>query len=220
MTNIIEFIICSANENVVRQKETIAKECLLMPGKLVPVGISARHVHVCQEHLDVLYGAGHKLKPFKDLYQRGYYAAEETVDLVSSTGTIKKVRILGPERKTSQVEISRSDALKLGITVPVRDSGDLEGSPPITLVGPCGSVSLPAGVIASWRHIHMSPEDAAAFGVKDRDYVRVKCHSETRPLIFENVLVRVLEGWLLEIHLDTDEANAAMLNNGDRVEIL
>lgn len=191
-----------------------------MPGKLVPVGISARHVHVCQEHLDVLFGAGHKLTPFKDLYQIGYYAAEETVDLVSPTGTIKKVRILGPERKTSQVEISRSDALKLGIKVPVRDSGDLDGSPPITLVGPRGSVTLPNGVIAAWRHIHMDPEDAAAFGVKDRDYVRVRCQNETRPLIFENVLVRVLEGWLLEMHLDTDEANAAMLNNGDCVEIL
>ncbi|MDT8901003.1 phosphate propanoyltransferase [Anaeroselena agilis] len=191
-----------------------------MPGKLVPVGISARHVHVCQEHLDVLFGVGHKLTPYKDLYQIGYYAAEETVDLVTAKGTLKKVRILGPERKTSQVEISRSDALKLGISVPVRDSGDLDGSPPITLVGPRGSVTLPKGVIAAWRHIHMDPADAAAFGVKDRAYVRVKCLNATRPLIFENVLVRVLEGWLLEMHLDTDEANAAMLNNGDRVEIL
>lgn len=191
-----------------------------MPGKPVRVGISARHVHVTQEHLEALYGFGHKLTPFKDLYQVGYYAAEETVDLVTPKGTLKKVRILGPVRKASQVEISRTDALKLGITVPVRDSGYIAGTPPVTLVGPNGSVELPAGVIAAWRHIHMDPADAAAFGLKDGDYVRARCRSEERPLILENVLIRVLEGWRLEIHLDTDEANAAMLNNGDSVEIL
>lgn len=191
-----------------------------MPGKPVRVGISARHVHVSQADLEVLYGAGHQLKPYKDLYQRGYYAAEETVDLVTEKGTLKKVRILGPARKASQVEISRTDALKLGIAVPVRDSGALKGAPAITLVGPCGSVTLPEGVIAAWRHIHMDPADAAAFGVKDGDYVRVRCNGETRPLIFENVLIRVYPGWLLEFHLDTDEANAAMVDNGDGVEIL
>ncbi len=191
-----------------------------MPGKPVRVGISARHVHVSQADLETLYGAGHQLKPYKDLYQTGYYAAEETVDLVTEKGTLKKVRILGPARKASQVEISRTDALKLGIAVPVRDSGNLKGAPAVTLVGPCGSVTLPEGVIAAWRHIHMDPADAAAFGVKDGDYVRVRCHGETRPLIFENVLVRVYPGWLLEFHLDTDEANAAMLGNGDGVEIL
>lgn len=191
-----------------------------MPGKPVRVGISARHVHVSQADLEVLYGAGHQLKPFKDLYQVGYYAAEETVDLVTEKGTIRKVRILGPARKASQVEVSRTDALKLGISIPVRESGQLKGAPAITLVGPCGSVTLPEGVIAAWRHIHMDPADAAAFGVKDGDQVRVRCHGDTRPLIFENVIIRVYPGWLLEIHLDTDEANAAMLDNGDSVEIL
>jgi len=191
-----------------------------MPGKTVRVGISARHVHVSQAALEVLYGAGHRLKPYKDLYQKGYYAAEETVDLVTPKGTLKNVRILGPVRKASQVEISRTDALKLGLDVPVRDSGRLEGAPPITLVGPCGSVTLPEGVIAAWRHIHLDPATAAAFGVKDGDYVRVRCNSEIRPLILENVLIRVYPGWLPEIHLDTDEANAAMLENGDSVEIL
>lgn len=191
-----------------------------MPGKPVRVGLSARHVHVSQADLDVLYGVGHQLKPFKDLYQRGYYAAEETVDLVTEKGTLKKVRILGPVRKASQVEIARTDALKLGISVPVRDSGDLKGAPAITLVGPCGSVTLGEGVIAAWRHIHMDPADAAGFGVKDGDYVRVRSNGETRPLVFENVLIRVHPGWLLEFHIDTDEANAAMLANADSVEIL
>ncbi len=191
-----------------------------MPGKPVRVGISARHIHVTQEHLEILYGAGHKLTPMKDLYQTGYFAAEETVDLVTPKGTMKKVRILGPVRRASQVEISRSDALKLGIAIPVRESGDIKGSPPITLVGPSGSVELPEGVIAAWRHIHMDPTDAAAFGVKDGDFVRVRCPGEERALVFENVIVRILEGWKLEIHLDTDEANAAMLNNGESVEIL
>ncbi len=191
-----------------------------MPGKPVRVGISARHIHVSQADLEVLYGAGHQLKPFKDLYQVGYYAAEETVDLVTEKGTLRKVRILGPARKASQVEISRTDALKLGINIPVRESGQLKGAPAITLVGPCGSVTLPEGVIAAWRHIHMDPADAAAFGVQDGDQVRVRCHGDTRPLTFENVIIRVYPGWLLEIHLDTDEANAAMLDNGDSVEIL
>ncbi len=191
-----------------------------MPGKPIRVGISARHVHVSQEHLEILYGAGHKLTPMKDLYQDGYYAAEETVDLATPKGAFKKVRILGPVRKASQVEISRSDAVKLGVAIPVRESGDIKGSPPVTLVGPCGSVDLHEGIIAAWRHIHMDPADAAAFGVSDGDFVRVRCPSDERALVFENVIIRIFAGWKPEIHLDTDEANAAMLNNGDSVEIV
>lgn len=188
--------------------------------KLVRVGVSARHVHLARNHLDILFGPRHQLRPCKDVYQPGQFAVEETVDLVSNENTFKNVRVIGPERSQTQVEISLTDAQKLGLTVPVRESGDIKGSPGITLVGPKGMVILPKGVIAAWRHIHMSPADAAGFGVKDRDFIQVRCGSDVRPLILGKVLVRVAESYLLELHVDTDEANAAMLSNGDLVEVL
>lgn len=191
-----------------------------MTKKLVQIGLSARHVHISLDDLEVLYGAGARLTPFRELYQPGYYAAEETVDLVTEKGALKKVRILGPERKKTQVEVAVTDAMKLGISVPVRESGDLAGSPGLTLVGPKGSVTLPAGVIAASRHIHIGPAEATAFGIKDGDYVRVKCGNANRALIFESVLVRVQEGFLPEMHIDTDEANAALVKNGDLAEIV
>lgn len=184
-----------------------------------PVGISGRHVHVSREDLDILYGKGYQLQPMKDLSQPGQFACQEVVDLVTEKGSFKKVRILGPERKASQVEIALTDAIKLGLKPPVRDSGDLAGSPGLTMVGPNGSVEMKNGVIAACRHIHMTPADAEKLGVKDKEIVKVRCGGE-RGLIFDQVLVRVNEAFALEMHVDTDEGNAAMIKTGDMLEIV
>lgn len=186
----------------------------------IPVGVSARHVHVSQEHLEILFGAGYELQVFKDLSQPGQYAAQETVDLVTEKGSFKKVRILGPVRKQTQVEIALTDAMKLGINPPVRDSGDLKGSPGLTVVGPKGQVTLDEGVIAACRHIHMTPAEAAVYGVKDKDVIKVKVGSDDRCLIFDNVLARVNDSFKLELHLDTDEGNAARAKTGETAEIV
>ena len=185
----------------------------------VPIGISARHVHVTREHLDILYGNGYQLTNKKNLSQPGQYAANETVDLVTEKGSFKGVRILGPERKQTQIEIALTDALKLGINPPVRDSGDINNSPGITLVGPQGSVKVDVGVIAAGRHIHMTPANALELGFKDKDIVRVSCQGE-RGLIFDQVLIRVNEKFYFEMHVDTDEGNAGKIKTGDMVEIL
>ena len=185
----------------------------------VPVGISARHVHVSQADLDILYGEGYQLTVKKDLLQEGQFASNELVDIVTEKGSFKNVRILGPVRKQTQVEIALTDALKLKLAIPVRDSGDLKGSPGITIVGPKGTIEIPEGVIAAGRHIHMSLDDAAKFDVKDKDIVKVRCGGE-RGLLFENVLIRVHESFRLEMHIDTDEANAAMCKNSGLVEVI
>lgn len=186
----------------------------------IPVGISARHLHVSPEHLAILFGPDHQLQIYKDLSQPGQYAAQETVDLVTEKGSFKKVRILGPTRKSTQVEIALTDAMKLGIVPPVRDSGDIKGSPGLTIVGPKGEVKLTEGVIAACRHIHMTPADAATFGVKDKDVVKVKVGGDSRCLIFDKVLVRVNENFRLEMHLDTDEGNAAAAKTGNSAMIV
>jgi len=184
----------------------------------VPVGVSNRHVHLSEKDLAILFGEGYQLTPMKDLSQTGQYAAEEQVTIVTKKNAIQNVRILGPVRKETQVEISRTDAFALGLKPPVRDSGSLENSAPITIVGPKGSVYIEQGVIIAMRHIHMSPKDAEQFGVKDKDIVSVKTEGE-RSVIFNNCLVRVRDDFVLEFHIDTDEANAAGLNNGDIVEV-
>jgi putative phosphotransacetylase len=185
----------------------------------VPVGISNRHIHLSQEHLEVLFGPGYELTVKKDLSQTGQYAAEETLIIEGPKSSMKNVRILGPVRKETQVEISRTDAFGLGLKPPVRDSGFLEDSPGLKLIGPKGEVELDKGVIIAQRHIHMNEADAEAFGVKDKDIVSVRVGGE-RGLMFDNVLVRVRGDFVLEMHIDTDEANAAMLNNGQMVEVL
>lgn len=187
--------------------------------KRIPVGISARHVHVTREHLDILYGKDYQLTLKKDLSQPGQFACNETVDLVTEKSTFKNVRILGPERKVTQVEISMSDAMKLGIKAPVRDSGDIKGSAGITIIGPKGTVKIDEGVIVACRHIHMTPADAEFFGVKDKDIVKVKCEGE-RALVFDKVLIRVHDQFQLEMHVDTDEGNAALLSNNVTVELI
>jgi putative phosphotransacetylase len=155
----------------------------------------------------------------KDLSQPGQYAAQETVDLVGPKSSFKNVRILGPERKKTQVEVSLTDSIKLGVNPPVRDSGDVAQSPGLTIVGPKGSVAINEGVIAAMRHIHMTPDDAKTFGVKDKDIVKVRLGGP-RGLIFDQVLIRVNDQFQLEMHIDTDEGNAAGVKTGDFVEII
>ena len=186
------------------------------------VETSARHVHVTQETLEILFGAGHTLKPIKDLSQPGQFASEEQVDVVGPKNTLKRVRILGPVRPENQVELALTDARSIGVTAPVRESGDVAGSGACKLVGPCGEVELTQGVIAAKRHIHMTPEDAAVFGVKDKDIVSVKVIPpvEGRALIFGDVVVRVSPKFALAMHIDTDESNAACAVNGTMGEIV
>lgn len=188
-------------------------------GFLVPVGVSARHVHLTQEHVEILFGAGHTLHPKKTL-MGGQFAAEECVTIVGlKLRAIENVRVLGPCRKQSQVEISETDALRLGVKAPIRESGKLAGSAPIAIVGPCGAVYLQEGCIIAMRHIHMSPDDAQAAGVKDGDIVSVRADNE-RATVFDKVLIRVNKDFTLEMHVDTDEANACKIKTGDTVRII
>lgn len=185
----------------------------------VPVGVSARHVHLSPQHVEELFGPGHQLTVMKELSQPGQFAAEECVTLVGPRGTIERVRILGPARGATQVEIARTDGFRLGINAPVRLSGDLAGTPGIEIVGPKGSIKIDEGVIVAARHIHMTPDQAAEYGLKDRDVVKVRVGGP-RALIFENVIVRVRADFALDFHIDTDEANAAELKTGDVVEVI
>lgn len=187
--------------------------------KKIPVGISNRHVHLSDKDFAELFGAGARFTIFKELSQPGQFASEEVVTLVGPRGVIEKVRVLGPIRQKTQVEISVSDCFKLGVQAPIRDSGELEGSARITLVGPTGSVTINEGCIIPARHIHMHPDDANNFGVKDGDRVTVKV-SGLRGVMFYEVLVRVNKNYMLEMHVDIEEANAASLKNNDYVEIL
>lgn len=172
----------------------------------VPIGISARHVHLCREHVDILFGKGYQLTQKKEL-MGGQFAANELVTLVGvKLRAIENVRILGPERKQSQVEISKTDAIRLGLNPPIRESGKTTGSAPISLVGPKGVVYLQEGCIVAKRHIHMSPADAKNFGVIDGQVVSIKIDNE-RGGIFEGVQIRVDDTYTLEMHIDTDEAN-------------
>ncbi|MDR2043491.1 MAG: phosphate propanoyltransferase [Clostridium sp.] len=187
-------------------------------GYAVPVGVSARHVHLTREHLEILFGQGYALTKKKEL-MGGQFAADETVTIVGlKLRAIENVRVIGPVRKASQVEISSTDALKLGIKAPVRESGSVAGSAPIAVVGPKGALYLPEGCIVALRHIHMSPADALAAGVQDGDLVSVKAENE-RGTIFNHVKIRVDRAFTLEMHIDTDEANASRLVSGDLVTI-
>ncbi len=179
----------------------------------IPIEVSAHHVHLSRDIMDALFGKGSELSYRSDLSQPGQFACEETVNLIGPRGRVERVRVLGPLRNQSQVEISMTEEFKLGIKAPIRASGDLEGSPGIAVEGPKGTGRIPHGVICSYRHIHMSPENALSFGLKDRDLVSVKVKGE-RPLVFEDVLVRVHPDFRLSMHIDTDEANAANIRTG------
>ncbi len=186
----------------------------------IPVGISNRHIHLSKEHVEVLFGKGYELTPFKDLSQPGQYACKEQLTIVGpSLRPIEKVRVLGPVRPASQVEISRTDAYALKVAPPVRESGKIEGSAPITIIGPKGVVTLKEGCIIANRHIHMSIEEGEKFGVKDNEYVDIDAFGERRTRFFD-VQVRVHKDFRLEMHLDTDDANAAGLKNGSKVSIV
>ncbi len=186
----------------------------------IPVGVSNRHVHLSREHVEILFGRDYRLRKIKDLTQPGQFACEETVMVVGRRGVIPKVRVLGPERSQTQVELSATDARLLGLKPPVRDSGDLAGSETCVLVGPAGYVVLKEGVIIAKRHIHMTPQEADSFGLKDKDIVAVYVPSPERAVVFDDVLVRVSDKYALDFHLDTDEANAAGVKTGDIAYII
>jgi len=188
-------------------------------GFAVPVGVSARHIHLTQKDVETLFGKGYELTRKKEL-MGGQFAANELVTIVGiKLRAIENVRILGPVRKASQVEISATDAIKLGIKVPIRESGDVKGSAPIAVVGPKGVLYLDEGCIIAQRHIHMSPADAEAAGVVNGEIVSVQAENE-RGTTFNHVLIRVDKSYTLEMHIDTDEANAAKLACGNTVRIM
>ena len=193
MDNNLQDMIAKAVVDIIKQKED---------NKGIKVGVSARHVHLSQEHLEILFGKGHELTVKKMLIR-----------------TIEGVRVLGPVRKQSQVEISRTDTFKLKVSPPVRPSGELKGSAPMALVGPKGSIFLNEGCIIANRHIHMTPAEAEKYGIKDNDIVDVEIQN-SKPTRFYNVQVRVREDFNTEMHIDTDDANACAIKTGDRVVIL
>lgn len=207
------------NEAIVRQVTSLVLEKIkeYEKGK-IQIGVSNRHVHVTKEDLEALFGAGYELTKKGDLKQPGQFAANETVTIRGPKGQFEKVRILGPVRKQSQVEISKTDSFRLGIRPQIRESGDLDGTPGLELVGPAGTVALNQGAIVALRHIHMTPAQASAMGVKDKDIVEVETFGERRGILGD-VLVRVSDQFALEMHVDVDEANACSLKNNDYVVI-
>lgn len=207
---VIEQIVINTVKKLIAEKDS--------PNRVV-LGISNKHIHLSKKDIETLFGEGYELTNMKDLKQPGQYAAKETVKVIGPKGCFDKVRILGPARPESQIEISLTDARTLGIKAPVCESGQLEGTPGIILEGPCGTVTLTHGVIVALRHIHMPPDVAQKLGIKDKDWVSVETCG-VRKTIFCNVLARVSDKFDYEMHLDTDEANAAGLNNDDYLKII
>ena len=185
----------------------------------IPIGVSNRHIHLSRQDLDTLFGKGYELTPIKELSQPGQYACKEQLTIIGpSMRPIENVRVLGPVRKASQVEISMTDSYVLKVKPPVRESGNIEGSAPIRIVGPKGIVELSQGCIIANRHIHMSPDEARVFGVQDGDYVNIDVNG-TRKTRWFDVQIRVNENFRLEMHVDTDDANAVGLKNGSKVTV-
>jgi propanediol utilization protein len=182
--------------------------------ELIPVAVSGRHVHLCVATVERLFGRGRRLVPARAISQPGQFAAVETVSLAGPAGWLAHVRVVGPERAEDQVEISRTDEFTLGIDAPVRESGDLKATPGLRIEGPVGHIDLDHGVICSLRHIHMTPAAADRFGVVDGDFVDVRVGEHHRALTFGDVLIRVRADFHLEMHVDTDEANAAGIATG------
>ncbi|HSR05484.1 MAG TPA: phosphate propanoyltransferase [Proteiniclasticum sp.] len=185
----------------------------------VPVGVSNRHIHVRREDLDRLYGKGYELTKLKDLKQPGEFAANETLEVKTDKGSFKKVRILGPVRGATQVELSLSDSYALGLKIPIRESGKIKDSASVTLVGPNGEVTIPVGVIAAYRHIHMPEDKAREYGFRNGDIVSVEKEGP-RGLVFNDVMLRVSPKYALEMHIDVDEANAGDIRSGDLLKIV
>lgn len=189
----------------------------------VQVGVSVRHIHLCQEHIEILFGKGHQLNVHAELYQKGYFAAKEQLIVVGPKNSLTKVRVLGPPRAFSQVELAQTDALALGLRLPIATEGSEAGTQPVTLVGPKGTVHLPGGkgggAFIARRHIHLSDSDAVALGVKAGDLLDLRVNG-MRPTTLHGVFVRVKAGWLAEVHVDTDEANAAGIKNNQICKLI
>lgn len=212
-------VMCRLSENTLATQPSTVR-VPVPTSRNIPVGVSARHIHLCQEHLSALFGQGAQLNVAHALAQPEEFAAQEKLTLVGPRlRAIENVRVLGPLRNFTQVEISRTDARVLGINPPVRQSGNLKNTSGITLVGPVGTVVLEEGVIIANRHIHLTPDDAAFFGVQDNEEVDVRVISE-KPTILGKVQIRVSTKFVKYMHLDTDDANAAGINENAMVEIL
>lgn len=179
---------------------------------LVQIEVSARHVHLDKKCMDILFGEGHTLTAVRELSQPGQYLSEERVDVIGPKGSFKHVAVLGPERPHVQVEVSSSDCFALGITAPIRQSGDTKGSASVTLVGPCGQVTIDEGAIIALRHVHMTPDDAERLGLVDNQIVSVEVLSDDRSLVFNDVVIRVSPKFRTRMHVDTDEAGAAHIS--------
>ena len=208
-------IACDEQREIARQAAAlVADQHRVTNPRAIPIAVSARHIHLTREAVDTLFGQGHALTPHRPLSQPGQFACEEKLTIVGPKRRIEGVRVLGPERRACQVEVSRTDEFFLGLDAPVRDSGDVANSTGCTLIGPAGQITIKEGVICARRHIHMTPDDARHFGVRNRDVVEVAVRSEGRDLTFGDVLIRVSPQYRLEMHLDTDEANAGEISRG------
>lgn len=185
----------------------------------VPVGISVRHIHLTRADVDKLFGCGYQLTPKKALSQPGQFACEECLDVIGPKGELKRVRILGPERSATQIELAQTDCRTIGVNAPVRSSGDTKGTPGVTLRGPLGELTVPEGVIVADRHLHMTPAQAAAFGLADGDRVQIRIDG-IKPGIMGGVLVRANSKCALDFHIDTDDGNAFLLRQGQLVTVL
>ena len=185
----------------------------------VPVGISVRHIHLTRADVDKLFGYGYQLTPKKALSQPGQFACEECLDVIGPKGELKRVRILGPERSATQIELAQTDCRTIGVNAPVRSSGDTKGTPGVTLRGPLGELTVPEGVIVADRHLHMTPAQAAAFGLADGDRVQIRING-LKSGIMGGVLVRASNKCALDFHIDTDDGNAFLLKQGQLVTVL
>jgi len=216
-TSRVRALVVKTNEELAIARQTVTVLSRLRPAEpppSIPIAVSARHLHLDADTFTKLFGEGKAPTRMKDISQPGQYACEEKVNLIGPRGRIDGVRLLGPLRPKTQVEVSRTDEFKLGVDAPIRDSGQVKGSAPIVLEGPAGTVSLPEGLICAKRHVHMHTDDAKRFGLKDGDEIEVAVTGGARDLVFGDVLVRVSERYKLEMHIDTDEANAAELDSG------
>ncbi|BFT69214.1 phosphate propanoyltransferase [Paenibacillus sp. P36] len=206
-------------ERGIRLQRVASEPSGTLPPNFLPVGVSNRHVHLSAHHIEMLFGNGYRLTPLRELSQKGQFAAMETVTLKGPHGSLSNVRILGPSRGATQVEISRTDGFELGVHPPIRLSGDLADTPGITLVGTTGTVTLTEGLIIAKNHVHASPEEAQTLRLNHGDRIHVQAMGE-RSIIFADVIVRVSPQYSLDFHIDRDEANAAQLTTGDTVQII
>ncbi len=206
-------------EQLVSLVTQAVRDQLRLQSRQVPVGISMRHIHLSRREVDALFGRTYQLTPLRPLSQPGQFACQECLDVIGPRGVLHKVRILGPERPEAQVELAQTDCRVIGVQAPVRASGHVEGTPGVLLQGPRGVFSLTRGVIVADRHLHMSTAQAAAFGLSDGDTVRVRVEGG-KPGILDGILVRAGERYELDLHLDTDDANAFQLRQGQLVTVL